>query len=119
VAAGNVFFINHLPQQELAAYYAAANIHVLPSWFEVCGLSSLEAAAMGCRVVITDNGYARSYFNDDAFYCDPAKPESILQAVEKAVASEPDNRLQQKVIQNYSWQKTATDTLAVYKKIFN
>lgn len=120
IAAANVSFINHLPQQELAAYYAAAKVHVLPSWFEVCGLSSLEAAAMGCRVVITDNGYARSYFEDAAFYCDPAKPGSILQAVERAMASDDDDdMLQQKVLQNYSWQQTATDTLAVYKKIFD
>jgi glycosyltransferase involved in cell wall biosynthesis len=116
IAADNVSFINYLPQQQLVAYYAAANVHVLPSWFEVCGLSSLEAAAMGCRIVITDNGYARSYFNDDAFYCDPAQPESILQAVEFAIAADFDNGLQKKMIDNYSWKKTAADTLAVYKK---
>ena len=116
IAAGNVSFINQLPQPQLADYYAAATIHVLPSWFEVCGLSSMEAAAMGCRIVVTDNGYARSYFEDDAFYCDPAKPESILQAVELAMNTDYDNGLQKKIRENYSWKKTAADTLAVYKK---
>jgi glycosyltransferase involved in cell wall biosynthesis len=116
IAADNVSFINNLPQQKLAAYYAAANVHVLPSWFEVCGLSSLEAAAMGCRIVITDNGYARSYFKDDALYCDPESAVSILQAVESAMAADFDNSLQKKLIDNYSWKKTAAETLAVYKK---
>lgn len=117
IAAANVSFIDHLPQQELAAYYASAKVHVLPSWFEVCGLSSLEAAAMGCNVVITDNGYARSYFKEAAFYCDPASPESILKAVSLAAASEADTGLQQSIPANYSWQQTAADTLAVYKKV--
>jgi glycosyltransferase involved in cell wall biosynthesis len=116
IAAGNVSFINYLPQQQLADYYAAASVHVLPSWFEVCGLSSLEAAAMGCRIVVTDNGYARSYFKDEAIYCDPAKPESILQAVDRAMSADHDNGLQKKILENYSWKKTAVDTLAVYKK---
>lgn len=117
IAASNISFINHLPQQALVDYYAAATVHILPSWFEVCGLSSLEAAAMNCRVVITGNGYAASYFGKDAFYCDPSKPESIVQAVTDAMACTDYNTgLQQKVIQNYSWQKTAADTLAVYKK---
>lgn len=116
IAAGNVSFISYLPQKQLAAYYAAANVHVLPSWFEVCGLSSLEAAAMGCRIVITDHGYARSYFNDDAFYCEPSKPGSILQAVELAMAANDSVLLQEKIIQHYSWKKTAAETLAVYKK---
>jgi glycosyltransferase involved in cell wall biosynthesis len=90
IAAANVSFINHLPQQQLIDYYATASVHILPSWFEVCGLSSLEAAVMGCQVVITDNGYARSYFKDDAFYCDPAKPESILQSVDSAMTANDD-----------------------------
>jgi glycosyltransferase involved in cell wall biosynthesis len=116
IAAANISFINYLPQQELIQYYAKAKVHILPSWFEVCGLSSLEAAAMGCRVVITGNGYAGSYFNDAAFYCDPSQPRSILQAVDKAVAAKSNGELQKKIIHNYTWQKTAADTLAVYKK---
>ena len=71
IAAANISFINYLPQEQLVHYYAAAKVHVLPSWFEVCGLSSLEAAAMGCRVVITDNGYARSYFKECSFLLRP------------------------------------------------
>ena len=117
IAAANVSFIKHLPQQQLARYYAAANVHVLPSWFEVCGLSSLEAAAMNCQVVISRKGYAGSYFKEDAFYCDPAQPESILQAVDEAARAKNNTDLRQKIIEKYSWQKTAADTLAVYKKI--
>lgn len=116
IAAGNVSFIDHLPQAQLIDYYAAANVHILPSWFEVCGLSSLEAAAMNCRIVITGKGYAGSYFNNAAFYCDPSQPESILQAVNTAMVADDNDDLQKKIIQNYSWQKTAEDTLAVYKK---
>jgi glycosyltransferase involved in cell wall biosynthesis len=76
----------------------------------------MEAAAMGCRIVVTDNGYARSYFADNAFYCDPANPESILQAVDLAMTANSDNSLQKNIMENYSWKKTAADTLAVYKK---
>ncbi|HEX2683780.1 MAG TPA: glycosyltransferase family 4 protein, partial [Ferruginibacter sp.] len=87
IAAENISFVSHLPQNELLEYYAAAKVHVLPSFFEVCGLASLEAAAMGCRIVITDKGYARSYFNDAAFYCDPKDPDNILQAIDDAASA--------------------------------
>jgi len=116
IAAANVSFIDHLPQPQLLDHYATASVHILPSWFEVCGLSSLEAAVMGCQVVITDNGYARSYFNDAAFYCEPSEPDSILRAVDAAMAANCNADLQQQIIQNYSWKKTAADTLAAYKK---
>lgn len=116
MAAANVSFLAYVPQEELTGYYARAKVHVLPSWFEVCGLSSLEAAAMGCRVVITDNGYARSYFKDDAFYCDPAQPASILAAIQKAAGSDVDSTLQSRIIDQYSWQQTAEKIVAAYKK---
>lgn len=116
IAAGNISFIDHLPQEQLPGYYASAKVHVLPSWFEVCGLSSLEAAAMGCRVVITDKGFTRSYFNGDAFYCDPSQPDSILQAINEAATANVNGKLQQKVIQHYTWQKAAEKIASVYKK---
>ena len=116
LAGKNVSFINHLPQHELVSYYAKAKVHVLPSWFEVCGLSSLEAAAMGCRVVISDRGYTRSYFHDTGFYCDPAQPDTILEAVEEAMASGMNDELQHYVTQNYTWQKAAEKIFSVYKK---
>lgn len=116
MAAANISFIGHLPQQQLVHYYAAAKVHVLPGWFEVCGLSSLEAAAMGCRVIITNHGYAASYFKEDAFYCDPAEPSSILAAVKRAIAANSNGVLQKKVVENYTWQKAAEKTISVYKK---
>jgi glycosyltransferase involved in cell wall biosynthesis len=117
IAASNIVFTGRLPQNELADIYQKAKVHVLPSWLETCGLSSLEAAAMGCNIVITDRGYTREYFGDDAFYCDPADPASILQAVEKASEKDAQKCLQRKIFDNYTWQKAATITLKAYKKI--
>ena len=116
IAASNIVFIPHLPQQQLVNYYAAAKVHILPSWFEVCGLSSMEAAAMGCTLVITNNGYAASYFGDAAVYCNPAEPASILEAVKHATAATGNGDLQKNIVLNYTWQKTAEQTLSVYKK---
>src|SRR6185437_8923134 len=59
IAAGNVTFIDHISQQDLVKYYKRAKVHVLPSWFETTGLSSIEAAAMGCNIVITEKGDTR------------------------------------------------------------
>ncbi|MBS1509606.1 MAG: glycosyltransferase [Bacteroidetes bacterium] len=116
IAADNVHFIPHLPQEQLVQYYNHAKVHVLPSWFEVCGLSSLEAGVMGCNIVITKNGYASSYFGNAAYYCDPADPASIAKAVQSAAAAHT-NGLQQKIRHAYTWQNAAMQTLDVYKKI--
>ena len=117
IAGPNIHFIDHLPQKELIGYYEKAKVHVLPSWFETCGLSTLEAAAMGCNIVITDRGYASEYYNGHAFYCDPSSPSSIFQAIEKASLEESQTSFQKKVFTDYTWKNTAQKTLEAYQKL--
>lgn len=119
LAGANISFIDYLPLNELVDHYQRAKVHVLPSWFETTGLSTLEAAAMGCNIVITDKGDTRWYFEDYAFYCDPAAPQSILQAIEKASANAYDLQLYSKIAANYTWQKTAAETLKAYQNVLS
>jgi len=115
IAASNISFIDHLPQHNLVAYYQQAKVHILPSWFETTGLSSIEAAAMGCNIVITDKGDAREYFGNHAFYCDPAKPESLLAAVKKASKAPFNEQLKKTIPQKYTWAQAAAQTLKAYQ----
>jgi glycosyltransferase involved in cell wall biosynthesis len=117
IAANNIRFIDHLPPEDLLQYYRKAKVHVLPSWFETTGLSSLEAAAMGCNIVISSKGDAKEYFEEDAFYCDPDSPQSIYEAIEKASSSKHNNLMSEKIIQDFTWQKAALQTLDAYKNI--
>jgi glycosyltransferase involved in cell wall biosynthesis len=117
IAADNIKFIDHVPQDELVKYYQKAKVHILPSWFETTGLSSVEAAAMGCNIIITDRGDAKEYFGDNAFYCDPDDPDDIFKAVERASTSAVNERLQQEVLQKYTWQQAAITTQKAYTSI--
>jgi glycosyltransferase involved in cell wall biosynthesis len=112
-----VTFIDAVPQEELAAYYRRAKVHALPSWFETTGLSSLEAAAMGCSIVITDKGDTREYFGDQAIYCDPGSPASIRNALEKAVRKDPSPVLREKILAQFCWAHTAGATHQVYRRV--
>ena len=117
IAADNISFIENLPQLELIKYYKKAKVHVLPSWFETTGLSSLEAASMGCSVVISTKGDAKEYFQEYAFYCDPSSPESIYAAIEKASMQECNETLRKKIFANYTWQQAAIQTKSAYKDV--
>ena len=117
IAGPNVAFIEHLPQAELVRYYQKAKVHILPSWFETTGLSSIEAAVMGCNIVITDKGDAKEYFGRDAFYCDPLQPQSILDAVKKASAAPFNDRLRDKILEKYTWAQAALQTFKAYQSV--
>lgn len=117
VAAPNVSFVGGLSQQELLGYYQQAKVHVLPSWFETTGLSSLEAAAMGCNIVVTRKGDTVEYFGDYAFYCEPDSLHSIFEAVEKASLQKNDEGLRNAIFARYTWIQTAEETKAAYHEI--
>lgn len=116
-AAGpNVTFVQNISQTELSAYYRRAQVHALPSWFETAGLSSLEAAACGCNIVVADKGDVRDYFNNHAWYCDPADEQDICQAVDAAMKAPLNEELKEHIRKNLSWESIAAQTIDFYQK---
>lgn len=114
-ATERVHFVGQVTHDQLAQYYAVAKVHALVSWMETPGLSSLEAGAMGCNLVITDKGDTRDYFGAHAHYCDPESVDSIRNALVNALAAPTDKVLQAKIRSEYTWQKAAEMTLNGYQ----
>lgn len=114
-AGPNVTFTGHISPEETRAYYRACQVHALISWMETTGLSSLEAAAMGANLVITDRGDTREYFRDDVFYCEPDNVGSIRAALQTALAAPPPAQLQARVRKEYTWERAALKTLEGYQ----
>lgn len=114
-SSDRVHFVGQVSHDELVEYYKVAKVHALVSWMETPGLSSLEAGAMGCNLVITEKGDTRDYFGDEAFYCDPESVASIKEAVIQAYNSPSLPALAQRIREDYCWQKTAEKTLGAYR----
>ncbi|GIB62538.1 glycosyl transferases group 1 family protein [Vibrio cholerae] len=115
VANENVFFIEHVSQEELAALYKVCKAHALISWMETPGLSSLEAAVMKSNLLITNRGDTEYYFQDYAEYCEPGDVESIRQGVVNVMENEFNDKMRIRVLENFTWQHTAQQTLEGYK----
>jgi glycosyltransferase involved in cell wall biosynthesis len=114
-AAENIQILPWLETSQLYPIYATARVHVLPSFFETTGLSTLEAAALGCNVVITDRGYTRDYFGDDAWYCEPEDPASIRSAITAAYEAPYNEAFRKRILEQYTWDRAAEETLKAYE----
>jgi glycosyltransferase involved in cell wall biosynthesis len=115
----NMQLIDHMNHEELACIYKAAKVHVLPSWFETTGLSSLEAAIMDCNIVVSPKGDTKEYFNDLAYYCQPDDIQSIKNAVKNAFREPYNDTLKELILKGYTWEKTANETLKAYKIVLH
>ncbi len=121
ISGNKLKIIDHLPQKVLASAYAAASVHVLPSWMETCGLVSLEAALSGTPLVGSTFGHELEYLGNDAMYADPADPISIKTAVLKAWEggrySKKALAMKRKVLEKFNWEQAAESTELIYKRV--
>jgi glycosyltransferase involved in cell wall biosynthesis len=111
--------IRILGEQErtmLNSLYAGCRVFCLPSLHEGTGLVALEAAAYGAAVVITRNGGPPDYFGDMAEYVDPLNVIAIREAIARAWAASPTERLRRHVIDNLSWDRSARSLVEAYQK---
>ncbi len=117
----NVHFFNFfIPQsEELFSAYAAAKVFVLPSFFETPGLSALEAAMMGCNIVITNGGSTSEYFKNYVSYINPSNITEIRTAIQKNYTLPKNGILREYVLNNYTWEIAAKKTFDSYKRILN
>lgn len=117
IASNRVRFTGYISREELLELYHTSAVHVLPSWFETTGLSSLEAAAAGCNVVVGDRGDTREYFDGYAEFCAPDDVDSITEAIKRAIAKPAMIEFQTLIRTRYTWQAAAKATLEAYKSV--
>jgi len=113
----NLYYLGPMERPMLMSAFAAAKVHVLPSWFETTGLTSLEAGLVGCNVVSTDRGYARDYFEDYAWYCDPSSSASMKNAVLDAYEALLKLGLREHIIRNFRAEKMIEATISLYQRV--
>jgi Tfp pilus assembly protein PilF/glycosyltransferase involved in cell wall biosynthesis len=113
---GKTIILGLIDPQMLASAYAACRTHVLPSWYELPGLVSLEAAAQNKNIVVTRTGTTADYVGDRAFYCSPWDSDSILSAVTAAYFSPAREGLVD-MARSYSWEASVAKTESVYQEV--
>ena len=111
-------FVEHAPREDVLRMMAGAAVHAHASWFESPGLSSLEAAAAGARIVVGDRGCEREYFGPHVDYADPADPTSVRAAVLRALERAPRDRgdALDRRLGKRTWERHAEATLEGYAR---
>ena len=96
----SVTFLGLVAQEELPRFYSAADVCVVPSYYESFGLVALESLACGTPVVATNVGGTRSVIGDgETGY---------------VVADNEPHHLAQKIVQLLSWPEAcakSTDSI--------
>lgn len=120
---GNKLFLKlgFVSDADLIALYNLATVFVMPSIYEGFGLPILEAMKCGCPVITTREGSLAEVGGDAVYYVDTYDVINIANAIGEVyfntkIAKELSQK-GQKQAKKFSWEKTARETVTVYKKI--
>lgn len=118
--AGQVKAVN-VDEEGLNKLYTHAQVFVYPSLYEGFGMPILEAFANNCPICLSNTGCFPEIAGTAGIYFDPAKEESIREAVEKVIG---DSTLKENIVEegkkrlaDFSWKKTAAETIKTYQKV--
>jgi len=118
----NVLFTGPLYGQEKLKAYVDADLYVLPSSYEIFGITVLEACACGIPVIITDRCGTAEVVNGQAGMVVPYDKEQLQQALLIMLS---DDKLRQElgekgkllVQKKFNWEKIAEQVEQVYQEV--
>jgi glycosyltransferase involved in cell wall biosynthesis len=117
----NVIFTGFVPDNDLIMLYNAAEIFVYPSLYEGFGLPPLEAMACGTPVITSNVSSLPEVVGDAAITVDPYNIDELASAINNILSnSDLQGELSKKGLERakqFSWKKTAEETLKVYEEI--
>ena len=117
----DVVLLGYVSDEQLARITGGAYALVYPSFFEGFGLPVLEAMASGTPVVANDVSSIPEVAGDAAFLVGEGNARAMGGAIIAILLQQPfrESMINQGLARatNFSWRKTAKETLAVYEKV--
>ncbi len=113
-------WLKHLPDDDLLAVLKGATALIFPSLYEGFGLPVVEAFAAGTPVITSNTTSLPEVAGDAAMLINPLDVSEIAAAMQ-LILEQPEladsyKRKGQERALSYSWDRTASMTLDVYKK---
>jgi glycosyltransferase involved in cell wall biosynthesis len=105
----NIRELGYVPDDELPALYAGAQVLLMPSLYEGFGLPCLEAMASGTPVVAANRGALPETCGDAALV---VEPEDFAEAAVRATTTERERLIQAGLARaaRFTWERTARET---------
>lgn len=113
--------VGFIPASDLTVFYSLASLYCQPSLYEGFGLPLLEAMKAGCPVVASQTQALVEVGGKGAVYFDPKSSDEAAKKIRRIVE---DKSFREKLkergrenLRRFSWEKTATETLEVYRNL--
>ena len=116
----NIHFTGYLDDSFRNWLYKNAECYVFPSLMEGFGLPGLDAMAYNLTLISSNASCLPEIYKNAALYFDPNDVDYLVRKLELVISNKGcrENLIKNArfLLKNYSWKKTASDTLQLYKE---
>ncbi|MGQ9759626.1 MAG: glycosyltransferase family 4 protein [Candidatus Methanomethylicaceae archaeon] len=123
--AEKVYFLGHVTDEVLHAFYRLTSIAVFPSLYEPFGIAALEAMGAGGPVIVSAVGgldeIVQDGYNGLKFHS--GSSDSLAEAIARLI---DDQTLSRRLAENargflkdFTWDKAAKETIKVYESVLS
>lgn len=118
-----IHILGFVTNDELVCLMNSSSAVLLPSFYEGFGFSIVEGQACGVPVVTSDLASMPEVAGQGAILVNPQDSDEISEAIKKAAFDDElrNNLIKQgyENVKRFSWEKTAKETLEVYKYVLD
>lgn len=117
----HLIFVGRVDQEALPEYYSAADVLVVPSYYESFGLVALEALACGTPVVTTSVGAMEDIVKNSVtgYVATDSDPQNFAGCIEAILLKQKQNGLSPSKIRasvsEFTWSRSASLLLETYR----
>ena len=108
----NVIYTGYLKDEQIKGLMKNAKGYLMPSFYEGFGLPPLETFSLEIPVIVSDIPVMHEIFENEATYINPNKYDVDLKNIKVSKNKE-------KILNKYSWEKSAEKLLKIIRKIEN
>ncbi|KKQ38109.1 MAG: Glycosyl transferase group 1 [Candidatus Woesebacteria bacterium GW2011_GWA1_37_7] len=117
----NVLRVGYVSNEELFEIYSLASVYCQPSFYEGFGIGVVNAFACGVPVVISKTQALVEIADGAALIVDPRNPKNLANKIAEILENKSTKAHLIKKgfnrVKDFSWEKTAKETLKVYKSV--
>jgi len=117
----DVLVLGFIPREDQPLFYSSADLFVSVTHYEGFGLPILEALACGCPVITSNVSSLPEIVGKSGILLDPSDTSSlyrnILELIEDHKKRKQMNKEGLKIAKKFTWNKTAEDTLKIYREL--
>jgi len=122
--SARIVLLDFVEDDTVCALMSRASMLVSPSFVEGFGLPMVEAMALGCLVICSDQFSQPEVGGDCVWACNPYDAFSIANAIEKVLNLTPEERRSaieraRQHVQRFSWDRSAADVGNIIRQLLD